>query len=142
MSQNGGNGEQVEAATRTAVAATIVTSTALYLIYKKKLVRRNNYNGFPARFKRKCWKNKKLCISILLIIICIFMFFGNNGFSPSLPDFSNFGTNPIAGLRKQEEKHPNPYDDLVTKGPRDPYGYMVRENAIFYPQPRHRNVAW
>lgn len=40
------NGEQVEVATRTMVAAAIVSSTAIYLIYKKKLIQRDGYNGY------------------------------------------------------------------------------------------------
>jgi hypothetical protein len=137
MSQNCGNGEQVEAATKTIVAATIVTSIALYLIYKKKLVQCNGYNCFSARFKKKCWKYKKLCMSLLLIIIFSLIFLRKNGFSLSFPNDVDLGINLAAIERKQEEKHTNHYD-----GPQDQYGCLPKKNAILYPQLRPRNLGW
>ena len=136
MSQNGGNGE-LEATTKTIVAAIIVTSTTLYLIYKKKLVQYNGYNGFSARFKKKCWKNKKLCMSLLLVIIFSLIFLRKNGFSLSFPNDVDLGINLATIERKQEEKHTNHYDGL-----QDQYGRLPKKNAILYPQPRPRNLGW
>ena len=139
MSQNGGNREQMEAATRTAMAATIVTSTALYLIYKKKLVQCNGYNNL-ARFKQRCWKNNKICMFLLFIIICSFIILKSSGFPSSInfPTILNLDINLTAIDRKQEKKYPTKYN-----GVNDEYNHTSQQNTMHHAQqPHNHNFDW
>lgn len=135
MSQNGCNGEHVEVATRTAVAAAIVTSTAIYLIYKKKFVQYSSYRGsriWP-NFKRKCWKNKKFFLLFLFVIVICYMAFNMN----KLPSVANLAAELPSVPRKQENIHAK-----IQHEEHDIYDHTMKHNLLYHPLPHPRHYGW
>ncbi|KAG0554576.1 hypothetical protein KC19_12G101800 [Ceratodon purpureus] len=126
------NGEQVEVATRTMVAGAIVSFTAIYLIYKKKLAQRNyGYSDFnigssmcPPTLNSRFWKNKKNCILVVVvIIICIIFIKRNELQNVGIPNLNAIGRREQENFRRQDCQ--------------DPYAHPLRHNPLYHPPPHH-----
>ena len=119
------NGEQVEVATRTMVAAAIVSSTAIYLIYKKKLIQRDGYNGYNMCLpilSSKFWKNKMFWIFIIFIIIFCAVFLKSS-------ELLGVGISNVSAIEKRKQENLKKHDCP------DPNVHPLRHNPLYHPQP-------
>lgn len=122
------NGEQTEVATRTMMAAAIVSSTAIYLIYKKKIAQRDGYNGYnigssmrPASFNLKFGKKIILCALVVFVIIVCVIFLKRN-------ELQSVG---FSSRRREQE-------NLRRQNYPDSYAHHLRHNPLYNPQPYAR----